>query len=79
MLWFVPRDKLTLKTPEKNLSEYTFNKHVIKHQVCASCGTQPFAFASGPDGKPTAAINVRCLDGVDLASLKRNPFDGRSL
>ena len=79
LLWFVPRDKLTLKTPESNLSEYTFYKRRIKHQICAICGTQPFAFANGPDGKPTAAINVRCLEGVDLEKLKRKPFDGRSL
>ena len=79
LLWFVPRDKLTLKTPEKNLSQYTFNKHVIKHQFCSSCGTQPFAFSNGPDGKPAAAVNVRCLEDVDLATLKRKPFDGRSL
>lgn len=79
LLWFVPRDKLTLKTPEENLSEYTFNKHRIKHQFCASCGAQPFAFAVGPDGKPTAAINVRCLEAVDLEKVKRKPFDGRSL
>jgi hypothetical protein len=25
-----------------------------------------------------AAINVRCLEGVDLAALKRVPYDGRS-
>ena len=79
LLWFVPRDKLTLKTPEANLSEYTFNKHKIKHQFCATCGTQPFAFANGPDGKPTAAINIRCLENVDLATVKRKPFDGKSL
>ena len=79
LLWFVPRDKVTMKTPESNQSEYLFNKHHIHHQFCASCGTQPFAFANGPDGKPTAAINVRCLEGVDVAKLKRKPFDGRSL
>jgi hypothetical protein len=79
LLWFVPRDKLTLQTPKENLSEYTFNKHVIRHQFCASCGTQPFAWSIGPNNTPMAAINVRCLEGVDLAKLKRNPFDGRNL
>ena len=27
----------------------------------------------------TVAINVRCLEGVELNDLKRRPFDGRSL
>ena len=30
-------------------------------------------------GSPIAAINVRCLEGVDLSSLKRVPYDGRSI
>ena len=79
LLWFVPRDKMTLKTAESDLSTYTFNKHAIEHKFCPTCGTQPFAFAAAPDGTPTAAINVRCLEGIDLAQLKRKPFDGRAL
>ena len=79
LLWFVPRDKLKIKTPESNQSTYEFYKHRIKHQFCAACGTQPFAFATGPDGKPTAAINIRCLENVDLEQVKRKPFDGKSL
>jgi hypothetical protein len=34
LLWFVPRDKLKLKTPEDAASTYEFNKHVIKHRFC---------------------------------------------
>ena len=79
LLWFVPRDKMKLKTPEGDLSTYTFNKHAIQHKFCPNCATQPFAFATAPDGTPTAAINVRCLEGIDLAALKRKPFDGRAL
>ena len=30
------------------------------------------------DGKPMFAINVRCLDGVDVSKLSPKPFDGRS-
>jgi len=32
-----------------------------------------------PAGKPMAAINVRCLEGVDLASLPVQHYDGRSV
>lgn len=78
LLWFVPRDQLKLVTPESALSTYTFNKHVIKHQFCPNCGCAPFGLGVGPTGAPTAAINVRCLEGVEVATLKRIPFDGRS-
>jgi hypothetical protein len=29
-------------------------------------------------GEPTAAVNVRCIEDIDLATIKRVPFDGRS-
>ncbi len=78
LLWFVPRDKMRLSTPEASMARYTFNKHVIHHHFCPICGCAPFGMGTDPKGNPTAAINVRCLEGVDLAGLKRIPFDGRS-
>jgi hypothetical protein len=80
LLWFIPKEKFHLKTPESNLSTYTFNKHVIKHHFCSKCGCAPFGFGEDPKTKiPTVAINVRCLENIDLPSIKRIPFDGRSL
>lgn len=79
LLWFIPRESFRLTTPEEGLSVYTFNKHVIKHHFCSRCGTQPFGLGVGPGGKAMAAINVRCVDGIDLATLKRVPFDGRNM
>lgn len=78
LLWFVPRAQLKLSTPESELSTYTFNKHVIQHHFCASCGCAPFGSGTDPKGNATAAVNVRCLEGVDLAALERMPFDGKS-
>ena len=78
LLWFVPRDRFTLNTPEGDLSTYTFNTHRIKHRFCGVCGCAPYAEANDPQGNPLAAINARCLDGVDLGPLPRVPFDGRS-
>jgi len=78
LLWFVPRDKLRLASPEVQLGTYKFNKHVIDHHFCPTCGCAPFGFGVGPDGSATAAVNVRCLEGVDLTAVKRIPYDGRS-
>jgi len=78
LLWFVPRDAFKLETPEKDVSTYLFNKHVIEHKFCAKCGIAPYALGTDPKGNKMAAINVRCLEGVDLAALERIPFDGRS-
>jgi hypothetical protein len=39
-------------------------------------GVRSFGHGQGPGG-PMYAINVRCLDGVDIASLKITPVDGK--
>lgn len=78
LLWFVPRQQLRLASPESALATYTFNRHVIKHHFCPTCGCAPFGFGKDPKGADTAAVNVRCLEGVDLSTFKRVPFDGRS-
>jgi hypothetical protein len=78
LLWFVPRDSLKLSTPEANLSTYKFNKHVISHHFCASCGCAPFGEGVDPKGNKTASVNVHCLEGVEPSSLKIMQFDGRS-
>ncbi|MGB0127203.1 MAG: GFA family protein [Rhodocyclaceae bacterium] len=78
LLWFVPRAQLQLKTPESDMATYTFNKHVIKHHFCPTCGCAPFGVGVGPSGDAMAAVNVRCLEGLDIPGLKRVPVDGRS-
>lgn len=78
LLWFVPRSQFTLLTPDAELATYTFNKHVIQHHFCPSCGCAPFGFGKDRKGADTAAINVRCLEGVEPAALKRIAVDGRS-
>ena len=74
----VSRDKLTIKSPESALAHYTFNKHVIRHHFCPKCGCAPFGTGKDPRGNEMAAINVRCLTDVDLATIPRVPVDGRS-
>ena len=78
LLWFVPRDKLRFIS-QKGVATYTFNKHLIKHHFCQACGIHPYAEAVDPKGNPTAAINIRCLEAVDLASIPVKNFDGRAM
>jgi hypothetical protein len=79
LLWFIPREKFKLLTPEKDMNTYTFNKHFIKHRFCPKCGIHPFADASDKSGKPMAAINVRCLKGVEPTSFPVKEFNGRAI
>jgi hypothetical protein len=80
LLWFGPREALVLKTPESDLSTYTFNKHHIQHHFCANCGISTFGEADHPKtGERMVAVNVRSLPDIDLESLKVNPYDGAKL
>lgn len=77
LLWFLPRTSLRLSTPESAMAAYHFNKHVIEHKFCPQCGCAPFGFGRDASGQETVAVNVRCLEGIDLAGLQRIPYDGR--
>lgn len=79
LLWFIPRPQLNLLTEREGMGTYTFNKHAIEHRFCPDCGIHPFAEATAPDGQPMAAVNVRCLEGIDLESLQVRRFDGRAI
>lgn len=78
LLWFTPRGNLKLLTPEGNSSTYTFNKHVIRHRFCPDCGIHLYGEGTSPQGQAMAAINMRCVDDVDLGAIPVRHYDGRS-
>ena len=59
--------------------EYLFNKHAIHHQLCVDCGVDVFARGKKPDGSDVVALNVSCIDGIELSKLKMTPMDGKSM
>ena len=79
LLWVVPREKLQLLTPEEAASTYTFNKHFIKHRFCPVCGIHPYGEGADPKGNSMAAINIRCLEGIDIPAVPVQNYDGRLL
>ena len=79
LMWFVPRSALALLTPPENMATYTFNKHVIQHRFCPTCGIHPFGEGVDRSGNAMAAVNVRCLEGIEVEQLKVQHFNGRDL
>lgn len=77
LLWFAPREKLKLLTPESDLATYTFNRHVIKHHFCSTCGIHPFGEGTDPKGNVMAAINLRCLEDFDFTKVPATHYNGR--
>jgi hypothetical protein len=78
LLTFVTPENFALRAGGEDLVDYQFYKKVIHHQFCPVCGVESFARGTKPDGTPMIAINVRCLDGLDISTLEPVPFDGRS-
>ncbi|HKI52260.1 MAG TPA: GFA family protein [Geothermobacteraceae bacterium] len=78
-LWFVPRTQFKLLSERNKLATYTFNTQRIQHHFCPTCGIAPFGEGTDPKGNEMAAINVRCLEGIDIDALPVQRFDGASL
>ena len=73
--WIVPPEQFELLQGEDALTTYRFNTGVARHTFCRDCGIHAFYVPrSDPD---KIDVNVRCLDDVDAAAIKRRVFDGR--
>lgn len=72
----VPPQRFELLSGQDDLATYTFNTGVAQHHFCRHCGIHSFYIPrSDPD---KIDVNVRCLDGVDLASITVSKFDGQN-
>jgi hypothetical protein len=74
LLAFIPKDQVKI-TGEEDLSTYQFNKKVIGHKFCPTCGVQPF----GQSGD-TMAINLNTINDEDLdhTTLTIKDVDGKN-
>jgi hypothetical protein len=72
----VPPEQFELLSGADALAEYRFNTGTAQHLFCRFCGIHPFYVPrSDPD---KIDVNLRCLEGVDLAAIEKQPFDGRN-
>jgi hypothetical protein len=78
ILAFTPEASFELKSGQDRLTDYRFDTMKIRHQFCATCGMEAFASAPAPDGTPMVAVNLRCLEDVDLEGFNPRQYDGRA-
>ena len=72
----VPPDRFELLSGKDELTTYEFNTKVAKHTFCKTCGIHAFYVPrSDPD---KIDVNVRCLDGVDIAAIRPRLLDGKN-
>jgi hypothetical protein len=84
----VPSDALRLLTPWDELTLYQWGSRTAKDFFCSTCGILPFRRPSDPTPQELLegvepfdgwAVNVRCLEGVDVASLPIKRIFGSQL
>ncbi|MCY1311491.1 Glutathione-dependent formaldehyde-activating enzyme [compost metagenome] len=74
VLVFAPKSAFVLERGEGAQSEYRFNKRVIRHLFCATCGIESYSEAKSPEGVDMVAVNVNCLDGVNPREVATHAF-----
>jgi hypothetical protein len=71
----VPLGQFELLRGADAITTYQFGTNVAKHTFCRHCGIHSFYTPrSMPDG---VSVNIRCLEGVDIATLQPSLFDGQ--
>lgn len=78
ILAFTGAENFKLLSGSEVLNDYQFGKKAIHHRFCSHCGILSFG-ESEHGGQPMKAINIRCLDDIDLDKIPLQYFDGKSI
>lgn len=77
---FVPEESFRVLSGRDELRDYQFGKRHIHHVFCPTCGLKPYSWGDNPEGGGTTfAVNLRCVDGIDLQKLEPSWYDGAAL
>jgi len=73
----VADSQLRITTPLEAMTLYQWHTRTARDYFCPVCGVLPFRRPRDSSG--CWAVNVRCLDGVDLDRIPVRAVDGKSL
>lgn len=77
-LAFANASTFTLRQGKDSLSDYQFGKKRLHHYFCKTCGVRSFSEGTDKTGAQSFAVNLRCIDGLDLGSIEVRKYDGAS-
>jgi hypothetical protein len=73
--WYLPTASIQLLTESRALTTYIWRSLSEGHHFCSTCGIAIMRTGYKND---TVSINARCLEGVDVFTLRVRRFDGRN-
>jgi hypothetical protein len=73
--WKVPVAAVRLATQKRTLSTYLWRDADGGHQFCPACGTALLRTGY----RARIHVNARCIEGIDVFTLKIARYDGRTL
>ncbi|HXV36943.1 MAG TPA: GFA family protein [Myxococcota bacterium] len=74
--WEVEPAQFRLLTGEEAIRNYQFGTMTSKNYFCGHCGISAFRRSrSDPD---KVDVNLRCVEGIDVESIRVQKFDGRN-
>ena len=79
LLWAIPRGAFRLLAVEGDLGRYTFNRHVLAHRFCKTCGIHTHGEDVAKGEGTSVYVNLRCVEDFDRAAVPVQHFDGRSV
>ncbi|MGE0627154.1 MAG: GFA family protein, partial [Hyphomicrobiaceae bacterium] len=80
LLSFAPMTSFRLLAGQDATTDYQFGAKNIHHLFCSTCGVSSYAKGTAPgSNQEMAAVNVRCLDDVDMSAIDIQAFNGKSL
>lgn len=77
----VKPESVRLLAGQADLTKYQFNTQTDQHMFCRHCGVHPFVIGHSPRWGDFHAVNVSCLDDIDIDELLAVPItylDGRN-
>jgi hypothetical protein len=88
LIFRVPTDAISFLTPLDGLIVYRWGSGTGSDYFCAKCGIMPFRLPGAPTQQERDAgmvpfegwaVNVRCIDGLDIDSIPRVHIQGSKL
>jgi hypothetical protein len=73
--WYLPAEAVKLLTESRKLTTYVWRSVTGGHHFCPTCGVAILRTGYKAGG---VSVNARCLDGIDIFTLRVRRYVGRT-